>query len=230
MALARTAVAIEEYYDRPMDIEWGKDGSDSRLYILQARPETVRSRSGNTIDRFTLKGEGSVLSVGRSIGHKIGQGTAKIIKNVGEMGRIRPGDVLVSDMTDPDREAVMKRTSAIVTNRGGRTCHAAIIARELGIPAVVGCGDATNSISDGAEVTVSCAEGDEGFVYSGKLEFEESHLELDSLPEIPVKIMMNVGNPDRAFDFANIPNHGVGLARLEFIINRMVVVNPNAFL
>ena len=230
VALAKTAVAIEEHYGRPMDIEWGKDGSDSRLYILQARPETVRSRSGNTIDRFTLKGKGKVLSVGRSIGHKIGQGTAKVIKNVDEMSRIRPGDVLISDMTDPDWEPVMKRASAIVTNRGGRTCHAAIIARELGIPAVVGCGDATNSISDGVEVTVSCAEGDEGFVYSGKLEFEESCLEVDSLPEIPVKIMMNVGNPDRAFDFANIPNHGVGLARLEFIINRMIGVHPNALL
>ncbi len=230
VALARMALTIEEHYDRPMDIEWGKDGSDGRIYILQARPETVQSRSGNTIDRFTLKGKGDVLSVGRSIGHKIGQGTAKVIGNVSEMNRIQAGDVLVSDMTDPDWEPVMKRASAIVTNRGGRTCHAAIIARELGIPAVVGCGDATSAIPDGAEVTVSCAEGDEGFVYEGELEFEESHIELDSLPEIPVKIMMNVGNPDRAFDFANIPNHGVGLARLEFIINRMIGVHPNAFL
>ena len=228
--LARTAVTIEEHYGRPMDIEWGKDGSDGRLYILQARPETVQSRSGNTIDRFTLKSKGDVLSVGRSIGHKIGQGTAKVIKNVSEMNRIQAGDVLVSDMTDPDWEPVMKRASAIVTNRGGRTCHAAIIARELGIPAVVGCGDATSAIPDGTDVTVSCAEGDEGFVYSGTLEFEESHIELDSLPDIPVKIMMNVGNPDRAFDFANIPNHGVGLARLEFIINRMIGVHPNALL
>lgn len=228
--LAKTAVTIEEHYGRPMDIEWGKDGSDGKLYILQARPETVQSRSGKTIERFTLKDKGNILSTGRSIGHKIGQGTAKVINNVSEMNRIQPGDVLISDMTDPDWEPVMKRASAIVTNRGGRTCHAAIIARELGIPAVVGCGDATNSIDDGTEVTVSCAEGDEGYVYEGKLEFEESHIELDSLPDIPVKIMMNVGNPDRAFDFANIPNHGVGLARLEFIINRMIGVHPNALL
>jgi pyruvate,water dikinase len=229
-ALARTAVTIEDHYDRPMDIEWGKDGTDGRLYILQARPETVQSRSGRTIDRFTLKAHSDILTRGRSIGHKIGQGTAKVIKNVTEMNRIQAGDVLVSDMTDPDWEPVMKRASAIVTNRGGRTCHAAIIARELGIPAVVGCGDATLAVSDGTDVTVSCAEGDEGFVYKGKLEFEESHIELDSLPDIPVKIMMNVGNPDRAFDFANIPNHGVGLARLEFIINRMIGVHPNALL
>ncbi len=230
IALAKTAVTIEKHYKRPMDIEWGKDGSDGRLYILQARPETVQSRSGNTIDRFTLKGKSDVLTVGRSIGHKIGQGTAKVIRDVTEMNRILPGDVLISDMTDPDWEPVMKRASAIVTNRGGRTCHAAIIARELGIPAVVGCGNATNVIPDGRDVTVSCAEGDEGYVYDGKLEFEESHIELDSLPDIPVKIMMNVGNPDRAFDFANIPNHGVGLARLEFIINRMIGVHPNALL
>ena len=228
--LAKTAVTIEEHYGRPMDIEWGKDGTDGKLYILQARPETVQSRSGRTIDRFTLKSRSRVLSSGRSIGHKIGQGTAKVIRNVAEMNRIQPGDVLVSDMTDPDWEPVMKRAAAIVTNRGGRTCHAAIIARELGIPAVVGCADATKSIPDGTAVTVSCAEGDEGFVYEGELEFEESHIELDSLPHIPVKIMMNVGNPDRAFDFANIPNHGVGLARLEFIINRMIGVHPNALL
>ncbi|MGI9205556.1 MAG: phosphoenolpyruvate synthase [Woeseiaceae bacterium] len=230
IALARTAVTIEKHYGRPMDIEWGKDGSDGRLYILQARPETVQSRSGRTIDRFTLKAHSDVLTSGRSIGHKIGQGTAKVIKNVSEMNRIQPGDVLISDMTDPDWEPVMKRASAIVTNRGGRTCHAAIIARELGIPAVVGCGDATTTIPDGYDVTVSCAEGDEGFIYKGMLPFEESHIELDSLPDIPVKIMMNVGNPDRAFDFANIPNHGVGLARLEFIINRMIGVHPNALL
>ena len=228
--LARMAVAIEEHYGRPMDIEWGKDGTDGQLYILQARPETVQSRTGNTVERFTLKNRSTVLSTGRSIGQKIGQGTAKVINNVGEMGRIQAGDVLVADMTDPDWEPVMKRASAIVTNRGGRTCHAAIIARELGIPAVVGCGDATGEIPDTAEVTVSCAEGDEGFVYDGKLEFEETVIELDSLPEIPVKIMMNVGNPDRAFDFSNIPNHGVGLARLEFIINRMIGVHPNALL
>ena len=230
VALARTAVTIEKHYDRPMDIEWGKDGSDGRLYILQARPETVQSRSGRTIDRFTLKEHSDVLTRGRSIGHKIGQGKAKVIRDVSEMNRIQPGDVLISDMTDPDWEPVMKRAAAIVTNRGGRTCHAAIIARELGIPAVVGCGDATTTIPDGDDVTVSCAEGDEGFIYKGMLPFEESHIELDSLPDIPVKIMMNVGNPDRAFDFANIPNHGVGLARLEFIINRMIGVHPNALL
>ena len=228
--LARSAVAIEKHYKRPMDIEWGRDGSDGKLYILQARPETVQSRSGRTIQRFTLKGRSEVLSKGRSIGQKIGTGTAKIIKNVAEMSRVQQGDVLISDMTDPDWEPVMKRASAIVTNRGGRTCHAAIIARELGIPAVVGCGDATECISDGMEVTVSCAEGDEGFVYEGLLKFERTQIELDALPEIPVKIMMNVGNPDRAFDFANIPNHGVGLARLEFIINRMIGVHPKALL
>jgi pyruvate,water dikinase len=228
--LARTAVTIEKHYGRPMDIEWGKDGSDGQLYILQARPETVQSRSGRTIHRFTLRDRSRVLSKGRSIGQKIGVGTAKVIRHVSEMGRIQPGDVLVSDMTDPDWEPVMKRASAIVTNRGGRTCHAAIIARELGIPAVVGCGDATTGIKDGADVTVSCAEGDAGYVYEGRLKYEEKEIELDSLPSIPVKIMMNVGNPDRAFDFANIPNHGVGLARLEFIINRMIGVHPNALL
>ena len=228
--LAKMAVTIEEHYGRPMDIEWGKDGSDGKLYILQARPETVQSRSGRTIQRFTLKGRSDVVVTGRSIGHKIGAGTAKVIRSVSEMNRVRPGDVLVSDMTDPDWEPVMKRAAAIVTNRGGRTCHAAIIARELGIPAVVGCGNATDAIPDGMEVTVSCAEGDEGIVYRGNLEFEQTLIELDSLPDIPVKIMMNVGNPDRAFDFANIPNHGVGLARLEFIINRMIGVHPQALL
>ncbi len=228
--LARSAVTIEKHYGRPMDIEWGMDGSDGKLYILQARPETVQSRSGRTIHRYTLKARSKVLSTGRSIGQKIGAGTAKIVRDVSEMGRVQAGDVLISDMTDPDWEPVMKRASAIVTNRGGRTCHAAIIARELGIPAVVGCGDATTRIKDGTEVTVSCAEGDEGYIYEGLLQFEESEIELDSLPEIPVKIMMNVGNPDRAFDFCNIPNHGVGLARLEFIINRMIGVHPNALL
>ncbi|MEM8814985.1 MAG: phosphoenolpyruvate synthase [Pseudomonadota bacterium] len=228
--LARMAVTIEEHYDRPMDVEWGKDGNDGKLYILQARPETVQSRSGRTIQRFTLKGRSAVLSTGRSIGQKIGSGAAKIIRNVNEMSRVQAGDVLISDMTDPDWEPVMKRAAAIVTNRGGRTCHAAIIARELGIPAVVGCGNATETISDGATVTVSCAEGDEGYVYEGELEFEKQQIELDSLPDIPVKIMMNVGNPDRAFDFASIPNHGVGLARLEFIINRMIGVHPQALL
>jgi len=228
--LAKMAVTIEQHYECAMDIEWGKDGTDGKLYILQARPETVQSQSGRTIQRFTLKDRSNVIITGRSIGQKIGVGTAKIIRNVSEMGRIQNGDVLVSDMTDPDWEPVMKRAAAIVTNRGGRTCHAAIIARELGIPAVVGCGNATATIKDGQEVTVSCAEGDEGFVYEGKLDFEQKQIELDELPEIPVKIMMNVGNPDRAFDFANIPNHGVGLARLEFIINRMIGVHPQALL
>lgn len=228
--LAKMAVTIEKHYQRPMDIEWGKDGTDGKLYILQARPETVQSRSGRVIQRFTLKDRSNVIITGRSIGQRIGAGTAKIIRNVNEMDRIQPGDVLVSDMTDPDWEPVMKRAAAIVTNRGGRTCHAAIIARELGIPAVVGCGNATEIIKDGTDVTVSCAEGDEGFVYEGQLEFEQKQIELDSLPDIPVKVMMNVGNPDRAFDFARIPNHGVGLARLEFIINRMIGVHPQALL
>ena len=228
--LARMAVTIEKHYERPMDIEWGKDGNDGKLYILQARPETVQSRSGRTIERFTLKGRSEIVSRGRSIGHKIGVGTAKVINDVSEMNRIQPGDVLVSDMTDPDWEPVMKRAAAIVTNRGGRTCHAAIIARELGIPAVVGCGDATVTIPDGHAVTVSCAEGDEGYVYEGELDYDETLIELDTLPDIPVKLMMNVGNPDRAFDFANIPNRGVGLARLEFIINRMIGVHPQALL
>ena len=228
--LSRMAVTIEKHYGRPMDIEWGLDGTDGTRYILQARPETVQSRSGRSIQRFTLKGRSSVVTTGRSIGSKIGSGVAKIIRSVKEMDRIQTGDVLVSDMTDPDWEPVMKRAAAIVTNRGGRTCHAAIIARELGIPAVVGCGDATETIRDGQEVTVSCAEGDEGIVYDGKLDFEQQQIELDSLPDIPVKLMMNVGNPDRAFDFANIPNHGVGLARIEFIINRMIGVHPQALL
>ena len=228
--LAKMAVTIENHYGRPMDIEWGKDGNDGKLYILQARPETVQSRTGRSIQRFTLKDKGEVIVAGRSIGQKIGAGKARVIRSVDEMNRVRAGDVLVSDMTDPDWEPVMKRAAAIVTNRGGRTCHAAIIARELGIPAVVGCGDATSRIEDGVDVTVSCAEGDEGFVYEGSLDFEETEIELDALPEIPVKIMMNVGNPDRAFDFASIPNRGVGLARLEFIINRMIGVHPQALL
>jgi len=228
--LAKMAVTIEEHYQRPMDIEWAKDGNDGKLYILQARPETVQSRSGRIIQRYTLKNHSDIITTGRSIGQKIGAGTTRVIRSVAEMDRVQPGDVLVSDMTDPDWEPVMKRASAIVTNRGGRTCHAAIIARELGIPTVVGCGDATEAIKDGIDVTVSCAEGDEGFVYKGQLEFEQTQIELDSLPEIPVKIMMNVGNPDRAFDFATIPNHGVGLARLEFIINRMIGVHPQALL
>ena len=228
--LAKYAVTIENHYKRPMDIEWGKDGSNGEIYILQARPETVQSRSGNTINRFSLKSKSSVLTTGRSIGQKIGSGTAKIIKNINEMHRIQDGDVLISDMTDPDWEPIMKKASAIVTNRGGRTCHAAIIARELGIPAVVGCNNATEKVPDNSAVTVSCAEGDEGFVYDGILEFEEQHIEVDSLPDIPVKIMMNVGNPDRAFSFSSIPNHGVGLARLEFIINRMIGIHPKALI
>ncbi|MCJ7555448.1 MAG: phosphoenolpyruvate synthase [Gammaproteobacteria bacterium] len=228
--LARQALVIEKHYQRPMDIEWGKDGETGKIYILQARPETVQSRSGRILQRFTLKDRSEVIITGRSIGHRIGSGTARVITSVRDMGRVQSGDVLVADMTDPDWEPVMKRASAIVTNRGGRTCHAAIIARELGIPAVVGCGSATDRIKDGDEVTVSCSEGDEGFVYRGILDFEQQQIELDALPDIPVKIMMNVGNPDRAFDFASIPNRGVGLARLEFIINRMIGVHPRALL
>ncbi len=230
VALAKQALIIEEHYRQPMDIEWGKDGSTGEIYILQARPETVQSRAGRTIQRFSLKSRSKVLASGRSIGQRIGSGRARIIRRVSEMARVQAGDVLVADMTDPDWEPVMKRASAIVTNRGGRTCHAAIIARELGIPAVVGCGEATHTIKEGQEVTVSCAEGDTGYVYQGLLEFERKQIELDALPKIPVKIMMNVGNPDRAFDFAGIPNSGVGLARLEFIINRMIGVHPRALL
>jgi pyruvate, water dikinase len=230
LTLARQALTIEEHYKAPMDIEWGKDGSTGEIFILQARPETVQSRAGRTIQRFSLKSRSKVLAEGRSIGQRIGAGAARVIKDVSEMARVQTGDVLVADMTDPDWEPVMKRAAAIVTNRGGRTCHAAIIARELGIPAVVGCGDATRRIREGQEVTVSCAEGDTGFVYEGLLEFERKQIELDSLPRIPVKIMMNVGNPDRAFDFAGIPHRGVGLARLEFIINRMIGVHPRALL
>jgi pyruvate,water dikinase len=230
LELARQALTIEQHYGAPMDIEWGKDGETGKLYILQARPETVQSRAGRTLQRYTLKDKGPVLTKGRSIGHRIGAGPARVIRSVQEMARVETGDVLVADMTDPDWEPVMKRASAIVTNRGGRTCHAAIIARELGIPAVVGCGDATRVIREGQPVTVSCAEGDTGFVYEGALQFEQSLIELDALPPLPVKIMMNVGNPDRAFDFAAIPNHGVGLARLEFIINRMIGVHPRALL
>jgi len=228
--LARQALVIEEHYGRPMDIEWGKDGASGEIFILQARPETVQSRAGRTIQRYTLKGHSRVLATGRSIGQRIGAGPARVIRDVSEIARVQSGDVLVADITDPDWEPVMKRAAAIVTNRGGRTCHAAIIARELGIPAVVGCGDATQRIHDGQPVTVSCAEGDTGQVYEGVLEFERKQIELDTLPKIPVKIMMNVGNPDRAFDFAAIPNHGVGLARLEFIINRMIGVHPRALL
>ena len=230
-ALARQALIIEEHYKKPMDIEWGKDGATGKIYILQARPETVQSRAGRTIQRFSLKSARSkVVASGRSIGQRIGSGPARVIRSVDEMARVQAGDVLVADMTDPDWEPVMKRASAIVTNRGGRTCHAAIIARELGIAAVVGCGDATQTIREGQNVTVSCAEGDTGYVYDGLLEYEQKQIELDSLPKIPVKIMMNVGNPDRAFDFASIPHRGVGLARLEFIINRMIGVHPRALL
>jgi pyruvate,water dikinase len=230
LTLSRQALTIEEHYKTPMDIEWGKDGSTGEIFILQARPETVQSRAGRTIQRFSLKSRSKVLATGRSIGQRIGSGPVRVIKDVSEMARVQTGDVLVADMTDPDWEPVMKRASAIVTNRGGRTCHAAIIARELGIPAVVGCGDATQRVREGQEVTVSCAEGDAGYVYEGLLEFERKQIELDSLPKIDVKIMMNVGNPDRAFDFAGIPHRGVGLARLEFIINRMIGVHPRALL
>jgi pyruvate,water dikinase len=229
-ALAAQALVIEQHYGQPMDIEWGKDGHTGEIYILQARPETVQSRAGRTIQRYTLRNRSRVLATGRSIGQRIGAGPARVIRDISEMARVQSGDVLVADMTDPDWEPIMKRASAIVTNRGGRTCHAAIIARELGIPAVVGCGDATLKVREGQEVTVSCAEGDAGYVYEGSLDFERKQIELDSLPAIPVKIMMNVGNPDRAFDFAGIPNRGVGLARLEFIINRMIGVHPRALL
>jgi pyruvate,water dikinase len=230
VTLAQQALIIEDHYRAPMDIEWGKDGATGKIYILQARPETVQSRAGRTIQRYSLKSRSKVLVTGRSIGQRIGAGPARVIRDVKEMARVQSGEVLVADMTDPDWEPVMKRASAIVTNRGGRTCHAAIIARELGIPAVVGCGDATQTIREGQDVTVSCAEGETGFVYDGQLEFERKQIELDSLPSIPVKIMMNVGNPDRAFDFAGIPNRGVGLARLEFIINRMIGVHPRALM
>jgi pyruvate,water dikinase len=228
--LAKQALIIEQHYGTPMDIEWGKDGDTGKIYILQARPETVQSRTGRVIQRYTLKSRSRLVISGRSIGQRIGAGSARVIRDVKDMARVRPGDVLVADMTDPDWEPVMKRAAAIVTNRGGRTCHAAIIARELGIPAVVGCGSATSEIREDQPITVSCAEGDTGYVYDGMLEFEERSIQMDSLPDIPVKIMMNVGNPDRAFDFAGIPNRGVGLARLEFIINRMIGVHPRALL
>lgn len=227
--LAKQAVLIEQHYGRPMDIEWAKDGHNGRLYIVQARPETVRSNQ-QVMERYQLNENGSVIIEGRAIGHRIGTGTVKVIHNLNEMDRIEAGDVLVTDMTDPDWEPIMKKASAIVTNRGGRTCHAAIIARELGIPAVVGCGDATECITEGQVVTVSCAEGDTGFVYDGKLDFSIQSSAIDNMPELGLKIMMNVGNPDRAFDFAGLPNDGVGLARLEFIINRMIGVHPRALL
>lgn len=228
-ALAQQAVLIEQHYQRPMDIEWAKDGHTGKLFIVQARPETVRS-NGQVMERYTLQGQGSVVVEGRAIGHRIGAGEVKVIHDISEMNRIEKGDVLVTDMTDPDWEPIMKKASAIVTNRGGRTCHAAIIARELGIPAVVGCGDATDRLKEGHKVTVSCAEGDTGYVYDQLLDFDVTSSQVDSLPELPLKIMMNVGNPDRAFDFACLPNEGVGLARLEFIINRMIGVHPKALL
>lgn len=229
--LAKYALIIEEHYQRPMDIEWGKDGVDGKIYILQARPETVRSQSGNKVElKYQLKGNSTVLTHGRAIGQKIGAGPVRIIHDPSEMDRVQPGDVLVADMTDPNWEPVMKRASAIVTNRGGRTCHAAIIARELGVPAVVGCGDATEVLKEGAMVTVSCAEGDEGKIYDGLIDTEVSEVHRGVLPQIPVKIMMNVGNPQLAFNFCQIPNQGVGLARLEFIINNNIGVHPSAIL
>lgn len=229
--LARQAMTIEQHYGRPMDIEWVRDGSDGQLYIVQARPETVKSQgSATVIERYALKEHGKVLIEGRAIGQRIGSGPVKVIHDLGEMHKVQAGDVLVTDMTDPDWEPIMKRASAIVTNRGGRTCHAAIIARELGIPAVVGCGDATERLSSGIEATVSCAEGDTGRVYAGLLDYNVDESDLSAMPELPFKVMMNVGNPDRAFDFRSLPNAGVGLARLEFIINRMIGVHPKALL
>lgn len=228
-ALAMQAMKIEQHYGRAMDIEWAKDGHTGKLYIVQARPETVRSR-GQVMERYSLNETGTVVTEGRAIGHRIGAGKVKVIHNISEMNRVAAGDVLVTDMTDPDWEPVMKKASAIVTNRGGRTCHAAIIARELGIPAVVGCGDATDTLKDAQPVTVSCAQGDTGYVYQGELAFTVASSNVEALPELPLKIMMNVGNPDRAFDFACLPNEGVGLARLEFIINRMIGVHPRALL
>ncbi|HVR49841.1 MAG TPA: phosphoenolpyruvate synthase [Pseudorhodoferax sp.] len=229
--LAQYALVIEEHYGRPMDVEWGKDGSDGQLYILQARPETVKSQqAGKAEQRYTLKGRSAVLAEGRAIGQKIGTGPVRLVHNISQMDEVQPGDVLVTDMTDPNWEPVMKRASAIVTNRGGRTCHAAIIARELGIPAVVGCGDATERLKSGTLVTVSCAEGDTGHIYDGLLETEVTEVERGTMPEIKTKIMMNVGNPQLAFDFCQLPNSGVGLARLEFIINNNIGVHPKAIL
>jgi pyruvate, water dikinase len=229
--LSRQAIEIEKHYGHPMDIEWALDGDDNKMYIVQARPETVKSRSDvSVMERYLLKQKGKVLVEGRAIGQRIGAGPVRIVNNIKEMERVQDGDVLVTDMTDPDWEPVMKRASAIITNRGGRTCHAAIIARELGVPAIVGCGDATELLSDGQVVTASCAEGDTGKIYEGRLEFEIQRNSIESMPKLPFKIMMNVGNPDRAFDFATLPNQGVGLARLEFIINRMIGVHPKALL
>ncbi|MFS1428418.1 phosphoenolpyruvate synthase, partial [Vibrio splendidus] len=229
--LAKQAMIIEKHYQRPMDIEWAKDGIDGKLYIVQARPETVCSQSDqNVIERYELNNKADVLVEGRAIGQRIGSGPVRLVDSLDQMSLVQEGDVLVTDMTDPDWEPVMKKASAIVTNRGGRTCHAAIIARELGIPAIVGCGTATSSLNDGDTVTVSCSEGETGYVYNGELDFEIKRSEVDELPMLPTKVMMNVGNPDRAFDFAQIPNEGVGLARLEFIINKMIGIHPKALL
>ncbi len=231
MELARYAMIIEKHYGRPMDIEWGKDGIDGKLYILQARPETVQSQAGaGKVEKFKLKSFSKVLASGRAIGQKIGVGPVRIVKDPKEMDQVKPGDVLVADMTDPNWEPVMKRASAIVTNRGGRTCHAAIIARELGIPAIVGCGDATETLSEGEIVTASCTEGDTGHVYRGSLDFEVTTRDISAMPDVPVKVMMNVGNPELAFDFAQLPNAGVGLARVEFIINNVIGIHPKAIL
>lgn len=228
--LARQCVAIEDHYERPMDIEWGKDGRDGLIYILQARPETVQSRSGRTLERFEIGEGGTVLVEGRAVGNRVGGGVVRVVSDISQMSTVQDGDVLVADMTDPDWEPVMKRASAIVTNRGGRTCHAAIIARELGIPAVVGSGDATRELKSGQEVTVSCAEGDTGYVYEGQRDFKVHRVELDAMPDVPMKIMMNVASPDRAFSFAALPNEGVGLARVEFIISNVIGVHPRALL
>jgi pyruvate,water dikinase len=229
--LARYAMIIEKHYGRPMDIEWGKDGNDGKLYILQARPETVKSQEGHErLQKFKLKSFSKVLSSGRAIGQKIGVGPVRVVSDPKEMDKVQPGDVLVADMTDPNWEPVMKRAAAIITNRGGRTCHAAIIARELGIPAIVGCGDATDTLSEGEIVTASCAEGDTGHVYRGKLDFEVTEREVGTMPPIPTKIMMNVGNPELAFEFSQLPNAGVGLARVEFIINNVIGIHPKAIL
>ena len=230
--LAKYALIIEEHYGRPMDIEWGRDGLDGKLYILQARPETVKSQEerNSTLRRYRIENKSTVLCEGRAIGQKVGQGTVRLIKSAAEMDQVQAGDVLVTDMTDPDWEPVMKRASAIVTNRGGRTCHAAIIARELGIPAVVGCGDATDVLTHGQNVTVSCAEGDTGLIYDGLLKVEVIDLALDNMPASPVKIMMNVGNPELSFGFASLPSEGIGLARMEFIINRQIGIHPRALL
>jgi len=229
--LARYAMIIEKHYGRPMDIEWGKDGIDGKLYILQARPETVKSQEGHErLQKFKLNSYSKVLASGRAIGQKIGVGPVRIVTDPSQMNKVQPGDVLVADMTDPNWEPVMKRASAIVTNRGGRTCHAAIIARELGVPAIVGCGDATATLTEGEIVTVSCAEGDTGHIYRGRLDFEVTEREMGTMPDIPVKIMMNVGNPELAFEFSQLPNGGVGLARLEFIINNVIGIHPKAIL